>query len=351
MLVGAPGYSGGRGEAFVLSTKDGSTLRIYSGEGSFNHFGENVAVLGDVDGDGIGDYAIHAQLDLSHDGNKGRVYVYSGATGAELWTVTGVIKYDLLGISMSDGGDIDGDGCADVLCGGNSTPTANDGRGHFDGYSGKSGALLFRIEGTEPGELFGWSCDMVGDANDDGVGDYLVGAPFNSHVGVNAGRATLYSGKTLRSIYTFYPGYDYGAFGWTVRGGADFNGNGINDFVIAAPATRFKKPVGGRVGVYAGNDLYLQPDIKDPSPGEFVTFDIRGGDPGSFAELVLVDISGTPMFEPLVLDILDVNGELSSTLCVPDEAAGLDFTFIAYARKNDRKPRWVDSGTPVISVQ
>ncbi len=192
---------------------------------------------------------------------------------------------------------------------------------------------------------------MVGDVNGDGINDYLAGAIANKHDGNNAGRAILFSGNTLRPVYTFYPGYSGGGFGWRVRGGFDFNHDGINDFVISAPYSRSYPPKGGRVSIFAGNDLYLQVDDDNPLPGAAVTFDTRGGDPGAFAELVLIDINGTPMFEPLILDFLDANGELSTTLGVPDDVGGMDFTLISYARKTTHKPRWNDSSPVVISVQ
>ncbi len=351
ILIGAPYFSFPViGAAIVYSTKDGSELRLHSGRCCYTYFGVNVAALKDVDGDGVNDYAVHAQEDTSTARNAGRVYVYSGATGAELWSVFGIGSYDDLGRSLSNGGDIDGDGYSDVICGGLG---GSSGGGHFDGYSGKTGALLFRIDAIEAMEQFGSSCDMVGDADGDGVGDYLVGAISNTHDGRGySGRATLYSGRTLRPLYTFYPGYRNAGFGYVVRGGSDFNRDGIDDFVISGPYVGlYPGPIGGRVSIFAGNDLYLQADKADAVPGDSVTFDTRGGVPGSFAELVLVDISGTPMFEPLDFGFLDVNGELSSTLGVPDEATGLDFTFISYAVKLTHKPKWNDSSTVVVAVQ
>ncbi len=343
LLASAPGYSSGAGYVKVVSTKDGAILRQHFGALPFGRFGNIVAAIGDVDQDGVSDYAVHARF----ASQRGRVSVYSAATGVLLWKVTGSYTSDFLGISISDGGDIDGDGCADVICGGQA---GSSNGGHLDAYSGKTGALLFRIDAWSALEQFGWSCDMVGDANGDGVGDYLVGAIGNKHDGHMAGRATLYSGKSLRPIYTFYPGYSNALLGGTVRGGVDFNRDGINDFVVAAVGNGWPA-IGGRVSIFAGNDLYLQADDTNPLPGDFITFDTRGGSAGAFAELVLVDMNGTSVFAPVDFGFLDVNGEFSSTLCVPDDASGLDFTLISYAVKLTHKPKWNDSSAVVISVQ
>ncbi len=345
IIVGEPYYGLAIGKAFVISTKDGSKLRTYSGAADYVRLGANVAALGDVDGDGVKDYAIHAIMPIFE---RGKIWVYSGASGALIWSIRGPYDLDHLGVSIADGGDIDGDGYPDVLCGGRSGPAFG---GHFDGYSGKTGALLFRIESTQTSEQFGQSCAMVGDANGDGVGDYLVGAISTNYTTNRVGRATLFSGKTLRPIYTFYPDDNETSFGYVVRGGIDLNRDGISDFVISGIAGIAPGPSGGRVSIFAGNDLYLQADEPNPIPGDFVTFDTRGGVPGSFAELVLVDVNGTPVFAPLDYGFLDANGELASTLCVPDDATGLYFTVISYAVKLTHKPKWNDSSPVVISVQ
>jgi hypothetical protein len=346
LLIAAPGYFPTGGEVFVLSTKDGSTLRTHYGEESADFFGRQVACVGDVDADGVLDYAIHNNLGLNAN-NKGRVHVYSGATGIELWQVSGTVNFDYLGESIADGGDIDGDGYADVLCGGVVGPT---GCGHFDAYSGNSGTRIFTIDGVASTEIFGWSCCMVGDANDDGVNDYLVGAIQNNHDGNSAGCARLISGKTLRRLYTFFPGYKSRFFGYCVRGGIDFNKDGLGDFVISN-SSGITEATGGRVSIFAGNDLYLQASKLAPIPGDLETFDIRGAAPDSFAILFLTDINGTPFFEPIVVGFLDQNGELSDTLDVPTEAAGLTVTFQAFSTRRLKAPHWVDSSPVVIDVQ
>lgn len=73
--------------------------------------GEQVAWVGDVDGDGLTDWATS---DSSHMAgslvNAGQVRVHSGATGQLLGQVTGSLADGRLGLRLAGLGDVDGDG-------------------------------------------------------------------------------------------------------------------------------------------------------------------------------------------------------------------------------------------------
>jgi hypothetical protein len=352
MLVSAPGYAAlgvNQGKAVVLSTKDGSIFRVHVGEAVNDFFGAPIAALGDVDGDGVNDYAIAARRAAS-DADKGRVYVYSGATGSELWRADGSQASDFFGLCISDGGDIDQDGIPDLLCSGALGGVLGT-AGRVEARSGKDGALLFTLAGIQAQEQFGNSTALAGDVNDDGFGDYLIGAPANKHDGNFAGRAVLISGATQRPLFHFYPGYAHGKLGNFLRLGSDFDGDGWRDFVISAPERQLiKDPKGGRVTIFAANDLYLQFDPAVADVDDTVTMDVRGGAPGAFSIVFLTDIDGTSFFEPLVIGILDANGEMTEDFVVPSEAAGLDITFQAFATRRPKSPHFIDSSPFVVRV-
>ena len=52
--------------------------------------------------------------------------------------------------------------------------------------------------------------------NGDGESEILVGAYYDKRDGKHAGAALLFSGRTHRVLYRFYPGYEQGIFGRTV---------------------------------------------------------------------------------------------------------------------------------------
>jgi hypothetical protein len=334
------------GRVRLYSGKDGSILREYIGEHEYDYLGSTLALLGDVDADGTVDYAIAA----SYSGTtnvRGKVYVYSGATGTLLQSWIGQYDNDQLGISIADAGDFDGDGHADVLCGGLKGGTRKA-WGHVVAFSGKTGNQLFEIkDSTYKDQLFGQSCAMVGDMDGDGLEEFVVGAPYDGHAGDHCGRVDLFSGRTRRLLYHYYPdpGDTYAIFGWFLKGRADWTHDKIPDFAV----TSLRDSTRGRVSIYAGNDLFFQADVTDPAPNTDVTLNLRGGPAGSLVTTVVVGVDGSPTWDTITLTTLDANGEFADVENVPPEASGHDFTLIGYAI--NAKGKLIDSGTEVVSVQ
>ncbi|MCA9774644.1 MAG: FG-GAP repeat protein, partial [Myxococcales bacterium] len=88
-------------------------------EAAGDRFGASITDVADLDTDGVLDFAVGAPL---HDGpagaDAGRVYVYSGATGAFLRAIDGAAAGGQLGRTLEDCGDVDGDGAGDLIAGG-----------------------------------------------------------------------------------------------------------------------------------------------------------------------------------------------------------------------------------------
>src|SRR5687767_11891682 len=97
--------------ALPAAAQDGPMLEI-SGDAPNDNFGYACAALGDVDGDGVGEYAVGAYL---HDGARGQVRVFSGQSGAPFFNAVGGSANEQLGYSVANAGDVDGDGRDDVL--------------------------------------------------------------------------------------------------------------------------------------------------------------------------------------------------------------------------------------------
>jgi len=100
------------------------------------------------------------------------------------------------------------------------------------------------IIGEAVNDLAGWDVAFVGDVNEDGYEDVLIGAPENSRGGLRAGAAYLIFGSTemptpLTSVtkanVTFLGSKVRDEAGMKVAGIGDVNGDGIPDFMIAAP--------------------------------------------------------------------------------------------------------------------
>src|SRR6185503_13071186 len=102
------------------------------GNAAGDFFGEGVAGLGDVNGDGLSDFAVGAPQPDFINKKPGYVTVFSGANGAPLYTVTGgVAEGGLFGRSIGRAGDLNGDGVTDFALG---APFGPNGSGVTTGY-------------------------------------------------------------------------------------------------------------------------------------------------------------------------------------------------------------------------
>ena len=147
---------------------------------------------------------------------------------------------DLFGTVVAGLGDINGDGFGDFAVG---APGADAGRGKVYVYLGASSpsttpALV--ISGSAPGDLFGSAIAGAGRFNGDTYRDFAVGAPGTSggagSVYLFAGSATLANSPAAvltGNISTNYPGH--ARFGAVLAGGADLNRDQHDDLIVSAP--------------------------------------------------------------------------------------------------------------------
>ncbi len=238
-------------------------------------FGWAVSELSDVDGDGVTDAIVGAVLD-GPDSN-GAVYVFSGATGDELYEFHGQPN-DLLGYSVADAGDVNGDGLHDVAAGAR-------GGDRVVVWSGGTGAPLLTLHGEQAGDAFGFAVAGAGDVNGDGHADVLVGAVANDAAGTNAGRAYVFSGAGGSLLYSMNGDRAGDLFGSAADGTGDLNGDGVGDVLIGARNAGHAHD--GRVYAFSGaNGHRIWASAPDKSAKDLGWFFVAGvGD---------LDHDGTP---------------------------------------------------------
>jgi hypothetical protein len=215
-------------------------LREHKGDVAGAGFGHGLAFLGDIDRDGMLDYAMGAPREPSRDDSDGNVAVHSCKTGKLLYLHRGLGHGSGFGFAIA-GGDCDGDGIADVAVG---APYASDKdnahAGNVQFFSGKDGRLLREVWGAAEGEAFGWSLTAIGDVDKDGATDYAIGAPYADRVRTgkeparDTGRVVVYSGKKARVLYTLWGEAAEDRFGWCTAPVDDCNTDGTPDLVIGA---------------------------------------------------------------------------------------------------------------------
>lgn len=204
------------------------------GENAGDRLGSSVSQAGDLNNDGFSDFIVGAPYSLS---KRGRVYIYSGATGDLLYTYYGEASGDLFGSLVSSAGDVNGDDCDDVIIGATQV-SVGPGRAYV--YSGCTGQLLLTIVGEAHGDRFGKVAN-AGDVNSDGYADVVVGAEENDAGGMNAGRVYVFLGgagpypsiiAAADADYIFTGDALDARFGHPVAGVGDVNHDGYDDIIV-----------------------------------------------------------------------------------------------------------------------
>ena len=153
-----------------------------------------VSVIGDVNADGIPDVYGADFINSAKGPSTGRIYVHSGADGRNLLTLTGETPGDGFGVGPADAGDVDRDGHDDIILGAWQYSDAAPGGGKVYLYSGKTGALLRAWTGKVQGETFGFDATGIGDVDGDGTIDFLLTSAWSAIKGPQSGRMYILSG-------------------------------------------------------------------------------------------------------------------------------------------------------------
>jgi hypothetical protein len=136
-LLGLQGDPTGRGIVAICSGADGSYLQQSLGVRPLNYLCDHVRNVGDIDGDGVHDYAgFPAWFTYTGD-----CAIFSGATGSVLRTWIDYAESVVAG----PGFDLDRDGVPDLLICNEQTVAPNT-KGQARALSGRDGALLWKVD-------------------------------------------------------------------------------------------------------------------------------------------------------------------------------------------------------------
>lgn len=224
-----------------------------------NRAGYSISALGDANGDGFDDFIV---TNGSHTGNLYKFYgsstLYASTNIGAVATTTSIagVSGNTSDAVVSGIGDFNGDGIVDYIVG---LPNA-------DSYLSSTGNA-FIIDGSNPlmkvsfgsglpvGAEAGYSVSGIGDFNNDGYADVLIGAPGTNKIYYMMGSGGAWPASIPPSLTD--TGITGSQFGQTITALGDFNGDGYADFAVGGPnasgGNGYVKIYQGGKGIPAGD--------------------------------------------------------------------------------------------------
>jgi hypothetical protein len=259
------------------------TIIRMSGMSDDAYTGSAVASMGDMNGDGFGDFAINSPT--SHYGaeDAGAVFVVSGAdliTNTEFdlifdsLMIYGVELDSRAGHSIANAGDVDGDGTDDLLIG---SPMLYEERGGAYLFLGSTilgkianGEIEMSVEqydfsfsGENIGDAAGYSLSGIGDMDNDGLDDIAISSPFVSDGANSRGMVYAIFGERLTTseiplglaTISFMGEDTNDRLGISLSGPLDINADGFSDIVLGSLRNSQAHEYAGKGYISLGNGI------------------------------------------------------------------------------------------------
>jgi hypothetical protein len=241
-----------------------------------SQFGFSLSPVSDLDKDGVNDFIVGAnRQDVGSVQDVGEVYLFSGAIGNLLRTLTHPVLQEgaSFGLSVASVGDLDGDSFPEILIG---APFQDLSTGVDQGeaylFSGATGNLLRTVTAPAPqaGARFGSFVMGSGDLDGDSIADYLISAPAQD-VGSNFDQGAVFvfsggKGNLLQRMDLPIPQTE-GFFGSSIAVLPDLDGDGFPEILVGVPGMEVDGNVAaGMALLYSGHDSTLIATISNPDP-------------------------------------------------------------------------------------
>jgi len=209
-------------------------VQTCDGANSGDYFGKSISDAGDVNGDGWADIMVSSPY---YNSNVGRVYIYFGGNNPD--NIADIIidgeggNYKYFGSPLSSAGDVNNDGYDDIIVASSGYSSAKDRVYIYYGGSSMDTTPDVTIDASNTTAQFGSALSTAGDVNNDGYDDVIIGDYyFNSRKGI---AYVFYGGSSMdNGVDVTLLGFNVDAdqFGISVSTAGDVNNDGADDVIV-----------------------------------------------------------------------------------------------------------------------
>jgi len=281
LALGSPGFDGsdnsssghGRIEIYLGDSNGLSNTTWWNQSGAAGDgLGWKLESINDCDFDG--DFELAAvsynwsEIITDNKTNTGKVSIFLGNLSSLTLdrNISQSLEGDLFGRALAGGGDLNGDGFADLAIANTDSESSPTGYssievfyGSLSGYNGTPDAS---IQSIVQGRLMGWQIEIISDINGDGFDELAFSEIFNSTSSYQAGKVWMYHGSANgiggEPNYTIVGDSPNDRMGYALRSAGDVNEDGFGDmFIVEDGALK-----NGVVKLFLGSASGLRSDVQ-----------------------------------------------------------------------------------------